>query len=311
MLKADAIFEGGGIKGIGLVGAVCCLEKHGYSWQKLAGTSAGSIIAALLAAGYSGEELKKILYTVNYSGFLKKDPIHSIPLIGETLNFILQKGIYRSDGFELWIAKLLEAKGKTKFKDVSINGVSNLKIIATDITTNAMLILPDDLVRYDIDPMEFEIAKAVKMSLSIPFYFKPVKLTAKDKTYFIVDGGVLSNFPVWIFDVKGTPRWPTFGFKLVEPNTSRTAAGKSNFISFTLDLIHTLLDSNELSCPVNKEFVRTISVPSMGVKTTEFSLKEDKCHLLFNSGYNAASGFMDTWNFKEYVQTYRNDSSMA
>ena len=52
-LKADAVFEGGGVKGIGLVGAVAFAEEKGYRWVNLAGTSAGAIVAALLAAGYN------------------------------------------------------------------------------------------------------------------------------------------------------------------------------------------------------------------------------------------------------------------
>jgi NTE family protein len=60
-LRADAVFEGGGVKGIGLVGAVTVMEERGYRWMNLAGTSAGAIVASLLAAGYTGPELAGIL----------------------------------------------------------------------------------------------------------------------------------------------------------------------------------------------------------------------------------------------------------
>ena len=50
--RADAVFEGGGVKGIGLVGAVSEIEKAGYTFENLAGTSAGAIVASLLAVGY-------------------------------------------------------------------------------------------------------------------------------------------------------------------------------------------------------------------------------------------------------------------
>jgi len=50
-LKTDAVFEGGGVKGIGLVGAVNEIEKAGYEFENLAGASAGAIVASLLAAG--------------------------------------------------------------------------------------------------------------------------------------------------------------------------------------------------------------------------------------------------------------------
>ena len=156
-IKADAIFEGGGVRGIGFVGSVCCLEEKNYQWQRLAGTSAGSIIAALLAVGYTGKELKNIISETKYNRFLDRVGIQTIPLIGKPLGLFLKKGMYKGNYVEEWIEGLLKAKGKTKFKDVMIDGESRLKVIASDITKREILILPDDLPKYGIDPMEFDI----------------------------------------------------------------------------------------------------------------------------------------------------------
>ncbi|KZL91108.1 patatin-like phospholipase family protein [Clostridium magnum] len=71
-MKADAVFKGGGIKGIGLIGAVCCLEDKGYEWHRCAGTSSGSMIASLLTAGYTGKELKDIMINYNCKNYLDK-----------------------------------------------------------------------------------------------------------------------------------------------------------------------------------------------------------------------------------------------
>jgi len=68
-LKTDAAFEGGGVKGIGLVGAVFEIEKAGYDFENLAGTSAGAIVAALLAVGYKADEIKKEMERLNYNDF--------------------------------------------------------------------------------------------------------------------------------------------------------------------------------------------------------------------------------------------------
>ena len=62
MLKADGVFQGGGVKATAFTGAICRLEEEGMMWQRLAGTSAGAIIAAFLAVGYRGKEIKKIMY---------------------------------------------------------------------------------------------------------------------------------------------------------------------------------------------------------------------------------------------------------
>ena len=52
MKLCNGVFEGGGVRGIAHVGAACVLEAAGYRFEALAGSSAGAIVAALLAAGY-------------------------------------------------------------------------------------------------------------------------------------------------------------------------------------------------------------------------------------------------------------------
>ncbi|MDR3602955.1 MAG: patatin-like phospholipase family protein [Desulfosporosinus sp.] len=306
-MKVDAVFEGGGVRGIGLVGAVCCLEQYGYSWEKLAGTSAGSIMAALLAVGYTGEELKDIIMNLDYQLFLAKDPLQALPLIGGALGLLTVKGVYSGDYIETWLEKLLIAKGKTKFKHVYQNGTSQLKIISSDITTRDLLILPDDLPKYGIDPLEFSIAKAVRMSSSIPFYFKPVILKHKHGQNYIVDGGILSNYPVWIFDVEGIPRWPTFGFKFSDNFVSYTASGKRDIVSYSLDIIGTMLDRNELKIIKDKDYIRTVPIPTGTIGATHFNITSAESLKLFSAGYQAAEQFLNTWDFEKYVTIYRRE----
>ncbi len=81
-----------------------------------------------------------------------------------------------------------------------------------------MVVFPDDLPNYGFLNYRFSIAKAVRMSSTIPFFFEPVKWrTPKWKQpCYMVDGGILSNYPIWIFDSPTSPRWPTFGFHFVK-----------------------------------------------------------------------------------------------
>lgn len=304
-MKADAVFEGGGVKGIGIIGAICCLEELGYEWQKVAGTSAGAIIASLLAVGYKGRELKNIIENIDYKKFLDKDRVQATPGIGKPLGLFFEKSFYSGTYFEEWIEKLLLAKGKTRFKDIMVNNESPLKIIASDITKKTIIILPDDLKTYGIDPAEFEISKAVRMSMSIPFYFKPVKLEYNDGPSLIVDGGILSNFPIWIFDTDGTPRWPTVGFRIVEGVPSKTSTGKTDIVSYIFDIVNTMLDRNEDVYLADKDAVRTISIPSLGIKTTDFDITREEGLKLFKEGYRSAYQFVKAWDFGDYVKKYR------
>lgn len=301
-MKIDAVFEGGGVKGMAFVGSVCCLEEKNYSFERFAGTSAGSIIAALLAAGYTGKEIKSIMFSTDFNLFISKK---SSLKVRKLYGLLKNKGIHPNDYMEQWLRELLSKKGKVKFKDVSVNGESKLKIIASDITRHEMLILPEDLKNYGLDPMEFDIAKAVRMSTSIPFYFEPYKLYYKDGVSFIVDGGLLSNYPIWIFDIKGVPRWPTLGFNLVGEGQSLTSQGKNDIFSYSLDIVSTMLNRKEDIYIREKDKVRTINIPTLGVKTTDFHMDKATKEKLFKEGYSSTEDFLTKWNFNDYVRRYR------
>ena len=90
-LHADLVLEGGGVKGIALAGAIAVLEERGYKFHKVAGTSAGSIVGALVAAGVTSDQLHAIMRAVDYSRF--QDP----PLLGRMgrLGFAAQVVLHR------------------------------------------------------------------------------------------------------------------------------------------------------------------------------------------------------------------------
>lgn len=306
-MKADIVCEGGGVKGIALLGAIYYLEEQGYTFERYAGTSAGAIVTSLLAVGYTGKDLKNMLLDLDFKDFYVKNKVNLLPLLGPTISLFKNKGLFSGNNIENYLNKLYKAKGKTKFKDISIDGVSTLKVIASDITNKKLLILPDDLINYNIDPLEFSIAKAVRMSISIPFYFNPVILKSGKNSSFIVDGGLLSNFPIWLFDVERNPRWPTFGLKLISNGDLKTThPNKSNLITYSCDVIDTILTKDDEAFLNNKDSVRTIKIRTYDVGTVDFGISKDEYLNLFNSGYNSAKTFLAKWNFSSYISRYRN-----
>ncbi|MDJ0465684.1 patatin-like phospholipase family protein [Streptomyces sp. H27-C3] len=94
-----------------------------------------------------------------------------------------------------------------------------LVVLATDVTHGRLLRLPWDYALYHLDPDEQSVADAVRCSLSIPFHFRPCTVTDPQtgETSVIVDGGILSNFAVEIFDRTDgkEARWPTFGVRIM------------------------------------------------------------------------------------------------
>jgi len=173
----DAVFEGRGVKGSALVGAVAKTEELGYTFENLAGTSAGAIVAALLAAGYSAKELGEFIQELDYRKFKDPTMLTMIPFGGQTLSLFINKGIYRGDYLENWLRNLLFAKNIRTFKDLIIPKYQNyiryrykLQVIASDISKGRLLVLPRDIAEYGINPDDLDVATAVRMSMSIPYF---------------------------------------------------------------------------------------------------------------------------------------------
>lgn len=302
-MKANLVCKGGGVKGVALVGALSYLESMGYKWNHLAGTSAGAMLASLIAVGYTSSEIKDILYTIDYTKFKDSNKLSSMFFFGELFSLLFRKGFHSGNYIEDFMAEKFKAKGKTKFKDISKNGISPLKIIAADVTRRKLLILPDDLVDYGIDPLEFEIAKAVRMSTCIPLYYAPLTLEYKNQTCYIVDGGLLSNFPIWIFDTDTKPQYPTFGLNLSDDFTIAEDK-KNDIISYLLDVVYTSLNTNEDVYYKEKDFARIINIPTCDVGATDFDISKNTKDQLFESGYKSAQSFLRNWSFDKFISRY-------
>jgi NTE family protein len=319
--RVDLVLEGGGVKGIGLVGALAVLSERGFQVQNLAGTSAGAIGASLTAAGYSPAELYTILSELDFNSFKDETWEDHIPLAGAPLSVLVEKGMFKGEHFLDWIRKLLAAKGVHKFRDLVDPEFADepryrhrLQVIASDITDHRLLVLPRDAVRFGIEPDDLDVAEAVRMSMSIPIFFKPWRWRSEEDgtEHLIVDGGVLSNFPVWIFDSQGEPPWPTFGLMLVEPEPRRPLGDRleadesdTGIVSFVKDLVATMLEAHDRMYLENDSFVRTIGIPTLGVRTTEFDLSRERAAALHESGRSAAEGFLRRWDFDAYKATFR------
>ena len=264
-----------------------------------------------------------------------------------------EKGIYEGKFFEEWLRGLLEKKNKRTFSDLINPGHEQdpknspyryrLRVVASDITRRRMLVLPQDIADYEDfggDPDKLEIARAVRMSMSIPFFFEPVELTSRDEKFprteeeraaetaqgkpipfsarqrrcYIVDGGVLSNFPVDLFDAPPDrlPRWPTFGFKLVGPNDDRPNRIGGPLTLFAA-LFTTMMEAHDQRHMDEETAVRTIKIRTEQVKTTEFDLKPADSDALYERGGQGAKEFFECWDamggFAGYVAKYRRPGS--
>src|ERR1700722_9742430 len=221
----NLVLEGGGVKGIGLVGAISVLEEHGFSFVRVAGTSAGAIVGALVAAGFTSTELHELMVSLDYTKFRDASGWEKVVPLVKGTDLWFHEGIYKGEYFHTWISEQLATKNKHTFADlrtdagpgVPDNEQYRLVVMASDVSQGQLRRLPWDFedARHPRDGQR--IADAVRASMSIPFFFRPFPLNVyADGPSVFVDGGMLSNFPVDAFDGPGgaPTAVPTIGIKL-------------------------------------------------------------------------------------------------
>lgn len=143
--------------------------------------------------------------------------------------------------------------------------------------------------------------------MAIPLYFTPSITDGRSSTYdgcrypdgkyTWVDGGLLSNFPVEVFDPNtGLPsRWPTIGIKLSAKPTEWQFPKRRGLRQDVESLIHTVLDNADRYYDDPSKTLRTIFVDHGTVKTTDFGLEQKDRDFLFASGMSAAKQAMAEW----------------
>jgi NTE family protein len=321
--RCDAVFEGGGVKGTGFAGAVAALEEAGYQFQNLVGTSAGAIVAALVAAGCDSAEIRWETQHADYRKFKDANAMARLGLLGKSVNAAVRFGIYKGDYFEHWLDRILQRKGKRVFGDIRTGAKEDqykykFQAVASDLTDKKMLLLPNDLRRFGLDPEEYSIAKVVRMSMSLPLYFKPVFLKDMDgRVHMIVDGGLLSNYPIWVLD-DGTenPPWPTFGMKFYSNRPNEEIEDpRKNILEYTKAVFSTLMEAHDRYhiSTSRGDYQRTIFIPtcveSNGlqkcVHTTYFEITDGEKQSLYENGRGAAREFLRGWDFGAWKRRYR------
>lgn len=189
----NLVFEGGGVKGIAYVGALRVLEEKRIlpGIRRVGGTSAGAINAVLLALGYSLAETEKVLSGLNFKNFLDDD----WGVARDTKRLVKKYGWYKGDFFLEWMGKLIGRKlasPHATFNDLRAAGRPDLFLVGTNLSTGFAEVFSAE------HTPRMRIADAARISMSIPLFFASVTMGARADRY--VDGGVLDNYPVKLFD---------------------------------------------------------------------------------------------------------------
>ena len=297
-MRADGVFAGGGVKGLAFTGALQAAADAGYDeWVNVAGTSAGAITAMALAVGYDAAGMKQQIDSFD----LSKVADYGGPLrVGALENLAFHRGLTHGKVLTRWIEQLLADAPRPAQKFGELGG--RLRVVGTDLAHTRIVVFPEDVALYiddqgrRLDPDEFLIADAVRISAGFPYFFPPLKLRDAEtrKEGVLVDGGVASTYPVFLFD-KPQPAHPTWGFRLFdgtapERPSYEAVGGVAWPVEMLIAIVETAMnafDKLDMLAFGN----RTIAIPTGDVSTLDFALDEKQKNFLYQSGLEAAKQF--------------------
>ncbi len=319
-LAADGIFHGQGIRSLAIAGALKVFEQHRPNpiaeWHNVGGTSAGALIAAYLADRRPVARLADWIDDMPRPYYGPRGPV-----VGGLGNLVRRHGAQRTDRLARWL--------DDEFGDLEFGALRTgeptpaapnyrLQVVAADITARRPLVLPDDFVSYvwpgqtkPISPDKLKVADAVRMSMSIPGLVEPVTLTdvRTGRPATIVDGGVASSFPVWLFDTHDREaERPTFGFRLASAGSRVASALVRRWwpASMALDVVATRASAWERHTVATRPELRTVTIDPGAASSLAFNLSESARATLVAHGRRAAREFLNTFD----ADAYRNRSGM-
>ena len=205
----NLVLEGAGIRGLAYSGALKVLEERGIikNIERVAGTSSGAAIGMMISLGYTSHEIDSVFQFLEIQRF--NDGKNIFGIIRRVKK---EYGIFRGDKYEKWISRLIQNKtgtSNTTFSQLhelrkNNAALKDLYCTGTNVTQQRMQIFS-----WQQTPNMF-LKSAVHISGCIPVYFKPVAIDSlwnevpvkKNKSKFdlYVDGGMINNFPINMFD---------------------------------------------------------------------------------------------------------------
>jgi len=290
--------EGGGVKGLAYPGALQVLQAEGIlpKIEKVAGTSAGSIVAALIALGYTPEQMQALMLDLDFKQF------EDGSTLGGPERFFRKFGWFKGDYFLEWMqCRVKEQTGNQNatFADLAKEHLADsakfkdLFVLSTDLSRRRSQVFSKDT------SPDLPIAQAVRASMSIPLFFEGFYVDdalfgeTGQKQDLFVDGGVLDNYPIELFDQNGVnPQ--TLGLFLFNSGAPVNPDTKiDSFPEYARALFEALLYVQVNAFNNNPDDQkRTIKINDLGVGTTDFTLSNEmKCKLIQQGVIDACKYF--------------------
>ena len=263
-MKIGLALSGGGVRGAAHVGAIKALEENGIKIDAVAGTSAGSIVTALYAMGYTTDEMYK-LFNYFSKSVMAISPKYFFGGIKQKKGIQLG-GLTSGENIELAVEEAAKLKNIKNIKDIKMP----IAIPTTDLILDQEIIFTNnENAQGEEYIQDIEIGKAVRASCSFPGMYAPLEY---DK-YQFADGGIFDNLPALQTRNLGVDKVISVKFKLNYPRKQRTLY---NIAMQSLDLMSENLIKDSI-----KESDYVIDIDLKDVKPFSIS----KLEFCYQQGY--------------------------
>lgn len=315
----NLVFQGGGVKVIAEACALACLYEAGQlkNTTRACGTSAGSLLALLYSIGFNPSEIKAICMEKDFNDFKDGN------IVTDGVRFLTEHGLYKgSHILEFVEQKIIEKLGcdpKITFaqlhairqEQIEKTGSSDLKdpyIVITNMSQRKAVVASFE------DPIykDMPISLAVRMSMSYPGAFASVefKPTPSQPKQVYVDGGVMNNFALDIFDrakyIADSSEAPdtvvfnphTLGFRLdngqefLEFEEGETVYFPCSGLDFWSSLLETVINSQQGLYRDPENTRRTICSDTFKIPTMELGINGADKLKLDRSGMSSALEYL-------------------
>ena len=324
------------MKGIAYVGALEVLQEEGIlqNVKRVAGTSAGAMMAVLVGLRYTADEVKEILWDLNFKKFMDS----SFGIVRDTKRLLEEFGWYKGDYFRNLMADLIKRKtgnGEITFNQLAdMNKFRKIYLVGANLSTGT-----SETFCHGDDYGGMKIADAARISMSIPLFFASVKEKGQENQFY-VDGGLLDNYSIKTFDreifvddkirnIRRTDYYDiinkkkslkpqlegnqyiynkeTLGFRLdakedisMYLNHKPTIRNKiTSFFTYSKALVTTLIDFQDNVHLHSDDWQRTIYIDTLGVRAIDFDISDIKKQKLVESGRQYTEEYLNWYNGDE------------
>ncbi len=276
----NLVFKGGGVLGIAYAGGIQSLDEHGLfeGVKAAAGTSAGSIMAALVSLRYSATEINAIARAIDFKEFGD----HWNPL-----RIATHYGLYKGDKFLEWMKGIINTKtgnGEITFSELVAHGFRDLKVFATDLNTGNVREFSNAATP------SVMVAESLRASMAIPLFFASWQFSNQvPDDHIYVDGGTVYVYPITAFGDLSK----TLGFYVYNTLNTVSDLGFDELLKFVKLLYQATGNAQAVAFETDKEIEAvTVKINDFGIPSTDLDITEAQKNRLYDSGKQATDAYL-------------------